>query len=89
MKNLRHLFLFMVLCLFGCDNEQEEHMMICGPSTNNCNLVPDPGLCDAAIRKYYYDKTEGKCKEFTWGGCGGVVPFNTMEECRQCEQANH
>lgn len=85
MKNLRQLFLFMTLCLCGCDDEGE-------PGTrsvpgSNCDLVPDSGLCDAAITKYYYDKAEGRCKEFTWGGCGGVVPFHTMEECRQCEQA--
>ena len=30
-------------------------------------------------------KIEGKCKEFTWGGCDGIVPFDTMEECEKCE----
>ncbi|WP_232064624.1 BPTI/Kunitz domain-containing protein [Rhodocytophaga rosea] len=35
--------------------------------------------------KYYYDTKEKRCKEFTYGGCGGVVPFQTMEECKQCE----
>lgn len=86
MKNLRHLALFMLLCLCGCDNGQEENLIICGPLKTNCDLVPDPGLCNAAFRKYYYDKAEGKCKEFMWGGCGGVVPFNTLEECVQCER---
>jgi hypothetical protein len=53
--------------------------------SERCDLVPDPGLCKAYFPKYYFDKTEGKCKEFIWGGCNGVVPFNTLEECRQCE----
>ncbi|MBA4146415.1 MAG: proteinase inhibitor I4 serpin, partial [Cytophaga sp.] len=33
-------------------------------------------------------KNEKKCKEFIWGGCGGVVPFETLEECKggcQCD----
>jgi len=36
--------------------------------------------------KYYYDEEEKKCKEFIWGGCDGVVPFETLEECEeQCD----
>ena len=54
--------------------------------SDRCNLEPDPGLCKAYMPKYYYDKKDKKCKEFIWGGCGGVVPFETMEECeKQCE----
>lgn len=50
-----------------------------------CELEPDPGDCEAAIPRYYFDKEEQKCKEFIWGGCGGVVPFETLEDCRDCE----
>lgn len=51
-----------------------------------CNLVPDAGDCYAAISKYYYDKKDKECKVFIWGGCAGVVPFETMEECEnQCD----
>lgn len=54
--------------------------------SDRCNLEPDAGFCKAAIPKYYYDKQDKKCKQFTWGGCGGVVPFDTMEECeKQCD----
>jgi len=54
--------------------------------SDRCELEPDAGLCLAAIPKYYYDKTEKKCKQFIWGGCDGVVPFNTMKECeKQCD----
>ena len=56
------------------------------PANERCSLEPDPGLCLAAFQRYYYDKTEGKCKTFTWGGCGGVVPFDTLEECEACEK---
>lgn len=50
-----------------------------------CDLEPDQGFCEAAIPRYYFDSEDGECKEFLWGGCGGVVPFETMEDCRECE----
>ena len=46
-----------------------------------CYYIPNPGVCLAAISKYYYDQEENECLEFTWGGCGGLVPFETMEDC--------
>ena len=73
-----------ILCAFlsvlmSCETEED-----CKKS-ERCDLISDPGLCKAYFPKYYFDKTEGKCKEFIWGGCNGVVPFNTLEECKQCE----
>ena len=51
-----------------------------------CYLVPDSGTCEAAIPRYYFDSTEDNCKQFNWGGCGGVVLFDTIEECQDsCE----
>ena len=51
---------------------------------NRCGLEPDAGPCEAAIPKYYFDNESGECKEFLWGGCEGVVPFDTMEACLDC-----
>jgi len=53
------------------------------PRSERCNLKPDPGLCKAYIPRYYFDKEDNKCKEFIWGGCEGVVPFETLEECKK------
>lgn len=54
--------------------------------SDRCNLEPDAGPCRAYMPKYYYDKNEKKCKQFIWGGCGGAVPFDNMEECeKQCD----
>ena len=55
------------------------------PTDCNCDLKPDKGNCRAMITKYYFDKEEGKCTEFIWGGCNGSVPFETLEECKECE----
>jgi hypothetical protein len=72
------VLLFSVLVLTQCKTDCIE--------TDKCSLEPDSGLCKAAIPKYYFDKKDKKCKEFSWGGCGGVVPFETMEECeKQCD----
>jgi hypothetical protein len=50
-------------------------------SDSRCQLEPDPGPCKAYIERYYYDKAEKRCKAFVWGGCEGVVPFETLAEC--------
>ena len=50
---------------------------------NNCGLAPDTGRCRAYIPKYYFDETSNSCQKFIWGGCGGTVPFETMESCMQ------
>ena len=52
-------------------------------SSNQCEVDPDPGLCKAYFPKYYFDKETQACQEFIYGGCGGVVPFDTMDECTQ------
>jgi len=49
-----------------------------------CTLEPDPGDCKASITKYYYSTKHNKCKPFEWGGCNGVVPFETLEDCQNC-----
>ncbi len=49
-----------------------------------CNLEPQPDVCQAAIPRFYYDKEEKRCKEYSWGGCADF-PFETLEECKQCE----
>jgi hypothetical protein len=33
------------------------------------------------FERYYYNFREEKCAPFFWGGCGGVVPFETLKEC--------
>ena len=71
MKQLRFIFL---LLLINCDKDD--------PLDESCLLVPDPGLCQAAFPRYYYHSETDKCTQFLWGGCGGVVPFETLEECK-------
>ncbi|MCH9657308.1 DUF4377 domain-containing protein [archaeon] len=53
------------------------------PVNYGCELDHDPGLCKAYIPRYYFDETSNSCQEFVWGGCNGVVPFETLSACRQ------
>ena len=48
-----------------------------------CTMPAEPGLCQAAIQKYYFNQTTKKCEVFTWGGCG-TYPFDTQAECEVC-----
>ena len=57
----------------------------CEALLSECGMAPETGPCFAAIPKFYFDAEVQECKTFTWGGCGGVVPFDTLEECQECE----
>jgi hypothetical protein len=71
--------LILLVLLVGCTPVNDELNV-------NCSLEPETGPCKALFIQYYYNSTEGVCKEFKWGGCEGVVPFKTLDECKQvCE----
>jgi hypothetical protein len=48
-----------------------------------CAFVPPPDACLAAIPRYYYDQSQKKCLQYTWGGCGEFA-FETLEACESC-----
>lgn len=52
-----------------------------------CFEKPQSGKCRAYIPKYYFSVEDNVCKEFIWGGCGGNIPFKTLEACKStCER---
>ncbi len=55
----------------------------CEDNVNRCELEHKQGTCKALTMGYYFDQKEGICKEFLWGGCGGVLPFETMIDCQK------
>ena len=57
----------------------------CSESIESCSLIPNPGPCFAAIEAFYFDQETQQCVSFTWGGCNGVVPFTTLEDCEGAE----
>jgi hypothetical protein len=51
-----------------------------------CRSVPAKGPCKAMIEKFYFNQTTQKCTPYFYDGCGPVVPFNTLDECKKdCE----
>jgi hypothetical protein len=52
-----------------------------GEDPEACALEPDPGPCEAAFQHWYFDPEVGLCKPFLYGGCDGVVPFQTLADC--------
>lgn len=52
-----------------------------------CSIKPVNGPCKALIEKFFFDQQSRKCKPYFYDGCGEVVPFDTLEACRQlCEE---
>ena len=65
----------------GTISSPGQGMPDCASTIDACTLIPDPGMCMAAIQKYFFNQETQQCEDFTWGGCGGVVPFDSLEEC--------
>lgn len=65
------------LVLAGCLNgmPQEDLMHV------DCLTAPDPGPCKGAFPGFYYDYQLDRCQRFTYGGCDGSRPFESMNEC--------
>jgi hypothetical protein len=47
----------------------------------SCVAKPAKGNCRSRQTKYYFDYRDNRCKSFTHTGCGGRVPFETLEDC--------
>lgn len=77
MVKIKFSVLVLAILLSGCEPDKPD------PLPTRCYLKPEIGPCEAAIPRYYYDQKDGECKEFIWGGCQGVVPFETMEACQK------
>jgi hypothetical protein len=82
MKNLLSFVLaasFLILAV-SCEKE----CCVTNPCTKNCNLIPNVGPCNAAIIKYHFNTQTMQCDSFIWGGCAGVVPYQTLKDCQNC-----
>ncbi len=52
--------------------------------TDICSLRRDEGPCQAPQARWYFDKEEGKCLQFQYGGCqGNMNNFKSEKECSE------
>ena len=79
-NKVQHEITFVILIFFLTSCRRN-----CTSLPMQCDLTPKSGPGEAAIEKYFFDAEDQVCKPFIWGGCEGVVPFDTMEDCQQCE----
>ncbi len=68
----------MAISLVGCLHTTESSQR---PAV--CLQKPEAGHCRAAFKKYFYNNQTQSCEMFIWGGCGGNVPFETLQQCRK------
>lgn len=73
-------------CEGNCLNDFDQDGICDELETNPCELLPDPGPCFAAIPIYFFNQQTSQCEETIWGGCDGVIPFETLLDCQnQCQ----
>ncbi len=58
------------------------------PCDKNCKASPEVGMCKGAITKFFFNPDTKACEEFLWGGCSGVVPFESLKACEECACAD-
>ncbi|CAD5113728.1 DgyrCDS2893 [Dimorphilus gyrociliatus] len=63
---------------YGCETCQCKEQSM----PDKCYLAAEMGRCEAAMKRYYYNKNDKTCYPFTYGGCGGNGNnFKTISEC--------
>ena len=55
----------------------------CEGPVDACGLPIEVGPCDAAIPRWAFDGAQGRCVDFTYGGCqGNANDFETFDACQ-------
>lgn len=53
-----------------------------GDGGDPCSQPKQAGPCEAAVPRFWFDSSTGKCTAFTYGGCAGNANnFETAEAC--------
>lgn len=76
---------FVILLLFACkgSSKVEEAKVVPPLSKERCDWVPNSGPCRGALDGFFYDSRTKKCQKFQYGGCQGVLPFESLSDCEK------
>ena len=77
--------LLFVFFTFGCTAQEID--ITKKTLDKRCLSKGETGHCRAYFKRYFFNQNTNRCEQFIWGGCGGNVPFNSMDKCQQiCEK---
>jgi len=73
------------LCFAGLASAAEEAVQAPAPfDAKSCLKAPETGMCRAHLTRWAFNKENGKCRMFVYGGCGGNQNnFEFKEECME------
>ncbi len=81
--NFKIIILLLPLLVFTACSSNSNKIKL----PEKCYEKGNTGNCRAYFIKYEYNQEKNKCQKFVYGGCGGNIPFNTLNECkRSCEE---
>lgn len=78
MKYLYTILFVAFVGLTSCKKECEVTHTVCNET------VPVGELCQAAFKRWFYDKTSDSCTEISYSGCS-QKGFATQEACEECK----
>lgn len=80
MKKNSLLIISLLFILLGCASKEIK-------KDEKCFQKGETGKCRAFFIKYHFNQESNSCEKFVWGGCGGNVPFDSLEQCQKtCEE---
>uniref|UniRef100_A0A915Q5B9 Papilin n=1 Tax=Setaria digitata TaxID=48799 RepID=A0A915Q5B9_9BILA len=75
-------FLQLADCESKCLSSEENFNWRNQFATQQCSLPENNQSCRSTIKRYYYDKSNGKCLSLFYGNCiGNETGFDSMDEC--------
>jgi hypothetical protein len=80
-----------LVLLSGCGGGGAGQSVVSNPEDLpvSCVAKPAAGGCHGHYQKFYYDYRHNRCLAFSYSGCGGRVPFETLEDCVNYCGASH